>query len=63
MGIRSWFRSRSLGPDDGQNSLIKYRYEDPSFEPVQEAAAADVARVEEDAKYFGPNSPAEGDEL
>jgi hypothetical protein len=68
MGIRSWFRSRST-PDDpdapgsGGHSLIKYRYEDPSSEAVEEAAAADVARVEEDAKYFGPNSPAEGDEL
>jgi len=63
MGIRSWFRSRSLGPDDGQNSLIKYRYEDPGFEPVEEAAAADVAAVEEDAKYFGSDSPASQDEL
>jgi hypothetical protein len=65
MGILSWFRFRST-PDDpgsGDHSLIKYRYEDPAFEPVAEAAAADVARVEEDAKYFGPNSPAEDDEL
>ncbi len=70
MGIRSWFRSLLSGsprtgdvPDDGPHSLIKYRYEDPAFEPVEEAAAADVAAVEEDAKYFGPNSPASQDEL
>jgi hypothetical protein len=63
MGIRSWFRSRSLGPGDGQKSLIKYRYEDPDFEPVEEAAAADVAAVEEDDKYFGKDSPASQDEL
>ena len=63
MGIRSWFRSRSLGPDDGQKSLIKYRYADPGFESVEEAAAADVAAVEEDAKYFGSDSPASQDEL
>lgn len=70
MGIRSWFRSLrsgSLGsgdaPGGGQQSLIKYRYEDPSFEPVEEAAAADVAAVEEDAKYFGKDSPASQDEL
>jgi hypothetical protein len=68
MGIRSWFRSRST-PDDpdapvsGGHNLIKYRYEDPAREPIEEAAAADVARVEEDAKYFGSNSPAEDDEL
>ena len=68
MGILSWFRSRRA-PDDeddpgnGQRSLIKYRYEDPSFEPIEEAAAADVARIEEDDKYFGSDSPAKGDEL
>jgi hypothetical protein len=50
-------------PTSGGHSLIKYRYEDPAFEPIEEAAAADVARVEEDAKYFGPNSPVEADEL
>jgi len=65
MGILSWFRSRrSQGiPDDESHSLIKYRYEDPAFEPVEEAAAADVARVEEDAKYFGADTPADQDEL
>jgi hypothetical protein len=65
MGILSWLRSlRSADvPDDKPNSLIKYRYEDPSFEPVERAAAEDVAAVEEDAKYFGPNSPASQDEL
>ncbi len=74
MGIRSWFRSlRSPGdpdlPEDDpglpeeRHSLIKLRYEDPDFEPVERAAAADVAAVEEDAKYFGSDSPASQDEL
>lgn len=71
MGIRSWFRSLTSrddagdagDADSGGHSLIKYRYEDPSFEPIEEAAAADVARVEEDDKYFGADSPAKGDEL
>jgi hypothetical protein len=64
MGILSWFRSRRSGdvPDD-EPHLIKYRYEDPSFEPVERAAARDVAAVEEDAKFFGPDSPADQDEL
>jgi hypothetical protein len=71
MGILSWFRSRR-SPDDaddaddagsGGRSLLKYRYEDPAYEPIEEAAAADVARVEEDDKYFGADSPAEADEL
>jgi hypothetical protein len=66
MGIRSWFRSlrfANVPDDDEPHSLIRYRYEDPAFEPVEEAAAADVATVEEDAKYFGKNSPASQDEL
>lgn len=65
MGILSWLRSlrSSDVPEDEPNSFIKYRYEDPAFEPVEKAAAADVAAVEEDAKYFGPNSPASQDEL
>ena len=64
MGILSWFRSlRSSDAPDEQHSLIRYRYEDPDFEPTEEAAAADVAAVEEDAKYFGSDSPADQDEL
>ncbi|MGH3161034.1 MAG: hypothetical protein ACRDOC_04050 [Streptosporangiaceae bacterium] len=65
MGIRSWLRSlRSADiPEDEPNSLIKYRYEDPAFEQVERAAAQDVAAVEEDAKYFGADSPASQDEL
>ncbi len=70
MGIRSWLRSlRSEDvqdedvPDDEPSSLIKYRYEDPAFEEVEKAAAQDVAAVEEDAKYFSPDSPASQDEL
>jgi hypothetical protein len=65
MGIRSWLRSlRSQDiPEDESSSLIKYRYEDPANEQVEQAAAQDVAAVEEDAKYFGPDSPASQDEL
>lgn len=65
MGILSWLRSlRSPDiSDDESHSLIKYRYEDPDYEPVEEAAAADVAAVEEDDKYFGSDAPAKQDEL
>ena len=66
MGIRSWLRSlRSEDvPDaDEPSSLIKYRYEDPDLEQVEQAAAQDVAAVEEDDKYFGRDSPASQDEL
>ena len=65
MGIRSWWRSLRSGdiPEDEPSSLIKYRYEDPAFEEVEQAAARDVAAVEEDDKYFAPDSPASQDEL
>lgn len=74
MGILSWFHSRrspdyvvDVGDADdvgsGGHNLVKYRYEDPAYEPIEEAAAADVARVEEDDKYFVADSPASGDEL
>ena len=70
MGIRSWLRSLRSDdvededvPDDEPSSLIKYRYEDPAYEQVEKAAAQDVAAVEEDAKYFSPDSPASQDEL
>ncbi len=64
MGILSWFRSlRSADVQDEPRSLIRYRYEDPDFEETEEAAAADVARVEQDDKYFGSDSPAHQDEL
>jgi hypothetical protein len=66
MGIRSWFRSlrsADIPDDDGRNSLIKYRYEDPDFEATERAAAEDVAAVEEDDKFFGRDSPANQDEL
>ena len=70
MGICSWLRSLRSDdvqdedvPDDEPSSLIKYRYEDPAFEQVENAAAQDVAAVEEDAKYFSRDSPASQDEL
>ena len=70
MGIRSWLRSLRSDdvqdedvPDDEPSSLIKYRYEDPALEEVEKAAAADVAAVEEDAKFFGPDSPASQSEV
>jgi hypothetical protein len=69
MGILSWFRSlrssslRSSDVADEPHSLVRYHYDDPAFEEREKAAAADVAAVEEDAKYFGSDSPADQDEL
>jgi hypothetical protein len=64
MGILSWFRSlRSTDVLDEPHSLIRSRPEDPDFEEKAAAAAADVAAVEQDDKYFGSDSPADQDEL
>ena len=63
MGILSWLRSLRSSDAPEEHSLIRYRYEDPDLEPTEQAAAADVAAVEEDAKYFGSDSPADQDEL
>ena len=59
------FRSRRSAdaPDAGRSSLIKYRYEDPDLEPIEKAAAEQVAAVEEDDKFFSRDSPANQDEL
>jgi hypothetical protein len=54
MGIFSWLRPRkSKDRPQPKHSLIRYRYEDPKLEKIERDAAADVAQVEEDAKYFG----------
>jgi CHAT domain len=49
---------RHSAPDDEHSGMIQYRYEDPDFEPIQKAAAEDVAAVEEDDKFFAGDVPA-----
>ena len=48
---------------DEQPSLIRLRYEDPALEETEQAAADDVARVQQDDKYFHADTPADHDEL
>ena len=45
------------------DSYMAPSYFRSAFEQVEKAAAQDVAAVEEDAKYFGSDSPASQDEL
>jgi hypothetical protein len=68
MGVFSWFRSRGLsgsrsgGPADISglpHSLLEQHRERESArtEEIKRAAAADVAAVEEDDKYFSQGDP------
>jgi len=50
MGFFSWFSSCGTVGEDEPPSLVRYSREDSE---VKRAAAEDVARVEQDDKYFG----------
>ena len=67
MGLFSWFGSRKSGKPGrhraGSRSLVHTNEESPKLQRVEEAAAEDVARVQEDDKYFDADSPANQDEL
>jgi hypothetical protein len=72
MGIFSWFRSRFTSyrsrvpagrPGPPRSLLAQPGHDSPRSEAIKKAAAADVARIEQDDKYFGPDSPADQDEL
>ena len=61
MGFFSWLSSCGTVADTNEPpSLIRYNDEDSDLDPVKRAAAEDVARVEQDDKYFGRN---DSDEL
>ena len=57
MGFFDWFRSCGTAGDDEPPSLIRINDGDPDLDEVQRRAEEDVARVEQDDKYFGGNSP------
>jgi hypothetical protein len=60
MGIFSWLSRWRDDPSAGRTTLIfRNDEDDPEFDEVRRAAAADVAAVEQDDKFFGPNSPAD----
>jgi hypothetical protein len=69
MGIFSWFSSRwredrSAGgwhedrSGDGPTLVVGNLDDDSDIDEIRRDAAADVAAVEQDDKYFGPHSPA-----
>ncbi|MBV9384783.1 MAG: hypothetical protein JOY82_18680 [Streptosporangiaceae bacterium] len=55
MGLLSWLGLRP-------RRLVRTGRDRPRIERIKEAAAADVARVEEDDKYFGSDAPARQDD-
>jgi hypothetical protein len=52
MGFFSWMSSCGTAGEDEPPSLIRYNEGDPELNEVQRAAAEDVARIEQDDKYF-----------
>jgi len=64
MGIFSWFRSRwtTEEPDEPHSLILRNQEYDPELDEVRRAAAADVAAVEQDDKFFGRDAPANQDE-
>ena len=63
MGIFRRSASKSGRHRKGSPSLVHINEESPKLQEVEEAAAEDVARIEEDDKYFGKDAPANQDEL
>ena len=76
MGIFSRFGSRKSAGKRGRHrsghpvvdpgdppSLVRQNVESPELQEIEDAAAADVARVREDDKYFGRDASANEDEL
>jgi hypothetical protein len=58
MGISSWFGSRGSAERPGRlrRWVMPTGRDDPESDEIKRAAAADIAAVEEDAKYFRPRS-------
>lgn len=61
MSIRSWFGFRRADRLTGRRSLLRVQRDSPRLQRVQEAAAEDVAAIEEDDQYFDPDSPGNQD--
>jgi len=63
MGLFSWLSScgsrfeEEIQEEDQRPSLVHRNYETPELTEIQRAAAEDVARVQQDDKYFDRNSP------
>jgi hypothetical protein len=63
MGIFRKSAGRSGRHRKGSHSLVEINEESPELRQVEDAAAEDVARIQEDDKYFDREAPANQDEL
>jgi hypothetical protein len=62
MGIFSWFtRWREDTSGDGPALVYSNEDDDSDLEELRRDAAADIAAVEQDAKYFGSSAKADRD--
>ena len=59
MGFFSWFSSCGTVGEDEPPSLVHYNYDNPELTETQRRAAEDVARLQQDDKYFGGAGPRE----
>ena len=62
MGFFSWFSSCGTVGEDDPPTLVRTNYsddDDPELDEIQRRAEEDVARIQQDDKYFGGNSPDE----
>jgi len=59
MGICSWFGSRKSADKQGwlRRLIIPTGHHNAKFDEIKRAAAADVAQIREDDKYFSPDGP------
>ncbi|HEX2820968.1 MAG TPA: hypothetical protein VHO07_12485 [Streptosporangiaceae bacterium] len=62
MGIISWFtRWREDRSGDGPTLVVGNQDDDSDLDEMRRDAAADVAAVQQDAKYFGSSAQADRD--
>jgi hypothetical protein len=57
MSIGSWFKFGWSRRKERKRNLFRRQRDDPKLRRIQEAAAADVAAVLEEDRYFDPGSP------
>jgi len=63
MGIFSWLSRWRADIPEGHSLLLENEEDDPELNEIRRAAAADVAELEKDRKFFGPGAPAKDDGL